>query len=276
MTFDLFYTGLLQGLILSLIALGICLPFRFLDFKDLTCEGAMPLGAVTFSIMMIAKAPVFLAILGAIISGSLCAFITAQVATRLQINSLLAGILVSTCAYSINLKMMGSPNIALLTLEPCTIRFPIVLSLAIGLPTLLFVYLKTDFGLRLRAVGLSPEFCRLNQISINQYTSIGMVISGALFALAGILTVYMQQFVDVGMGSGLIIHGLASLMLGESLIGRATLPQQLASPILGAIIYQQLHGLALTTGIAPSDLKLMTSLFVLIILALKKGENHAP
>lgn len=274
MTIELLHTGLLQGLILAVIAFGIMIPFRFLNFPDLTAEGSYPLGGAICASLMVAGVPQIVAIIAGLIAGGLLAIGTAQVALRLKVNSLLAGIILSTMAYSLNLRIMGKPNIALFEMNGMTFSIA-SLMLIIALCILPFaLFLHTDFGLRFRTIGSNPKFALSHGISITRYTSLGLFVAGSMFGLAGSLIVQMQQFMDVGMGVGIVIHGLASLMIGESILGNNTLPKQLSAPIIGALIYQQIQGLALSFGLAPSDLKFFTGSIVLIVLALQKGGKN--
>lgn len=270
MTLELFHTGIVQGLILSLIAFGIMIPFRFLDFPDLTAEGAYPLGGGVCASLMVAGMPQMVAIVAGSLAGGVMAIGTSQVALRLKMNSLLAGILLSTMAYSVNLRIMGKPNMALFEMGGMKLDMPqlILIMMFCLIPFALFLH--TDFGLRFRTIGSNPKFAVNHGISKNKYTSLGLFIAGSMFGLAGSLIVQMQQFMDVGMGVGIVIHGLASLMIGESMVGNGTMGKQMAAPIIGALIYQQIQGMALSFGLAPSDLKFFTGSIVLIVLALQK------
>lgn len=271
MTIELLYTGILQGLILAIIAFGIMIPFRFLNFPDLTAEGAYPLGGAVCASLMVAGIPQILAMMGGIVAGGLLAVGTSQVALRLKVNSLLAGIILSTMAYSINLRIMGKPNIAFFEMGGINLDLISLIMVVILCIIPFALFLHTDFGLRFRTIGSNPKFAIHSGISVNKYTSLGLFIAGSMFGLAGGLIVQMQQFMDVGIGVGIVIHGLASLMIGESIVGNRTILKQLAAPIIGAIIYQQIQGIALSFGLAPSDLKFFTGSIVLIVLALQKG-----
>ncbi|PPE03389.1 ABC transporter permease [Holospora curviuscula] len=271
MTIELLYTGILQGLILAIIAFGIMIPFRFLDFPDLTAEGAYPLGGAVCACLMVAGIPKILAIMGAIIAGGLLAVGTSQVALRLKVNSLLAGIILSTMAYSVNLRIMGKPNIALFEMGGINLDLISLIMVVILCIIPFALFLHTDFGLRFRTIGSNAKFAIKHGISVHKYTSLGLFIAGSMFGLAGSLIVQMQQFMDVGMGVGIVIHGLASLMIGESIVSNRTISKQLAAPIIGALIYQQIQGIALSFGLAPSDLKFFTGSIVLIVLAIQKG-----
>jgi putative tryptophan/tyrosine transport system permease protein len=271
MTIELLHTGMLQGLILAIIAFGIMIPFRFLNFPDLTAEGAYPLGGAVCASLMVAGIPQILAMMAGIVAGGLLAVGTSQVALRLKVNSLLAGIILSTMAYSVNLRIMGKPNIALFEMGGINLDLISLIMVVILCIIPLALFLHTDFGLRFRTIGSNPKFAINHGISVNKYTSLGLFIAGSMFGLAGSLIVQMQQFMDVGMGVGIVIHGLASLMIGESIMGNSTIPKQLAAPVVGALIYQQIQGLALSFGLAPSDLKFFTGSIVLIVLAIQKG-----
>jgi putative ABC transport system permease protein len=275
MTIELFYSGILQGLIIAIIAFGIMIPFRFLNFPDLTAEGAYPLGGAVCASLIAAGIPQIVAIMGGIIAGGFMALCTAQVALRLKVNSLLAGIILSTMAYSVNLRIMGKPNMALFDMGGLTfdvITLIIVLMICI---TPFALFLHTDFGLNFRTIGHNPKFAVNQGIRVNAYTSLGLFIAGSMFGLAGSLMVQIQQFMDVGIGVGILIHGLAGLMIGESIVGNSTIAKQLAAPIIGALIYQQIHGMALSLGLSPSDLKFFTGSIVLIVIAIQKRGNDA-
>lgn len=273
MTIDFFYVGILHGLILAIIAYGIMIPFRFLNFPDLTADGAYPLGGAVCASLIVMGMSQMLAIMGGILAGGFMAVCTSQIALRLRVHSLLAGIILSIMAYSVNLRIMGKPNIALFEVSTSFDIMSLITILALSIvPFALFLH--TDFGLRFRTIGSNPKFAVNNKISINKYTSLGLFIAGSMFGLAGSLMVQMQQFMDVGMGVGVVIHGLASLMIGESIVGNDTIKKQLASPIIGALLYQQIQGLALSFGLAPSDLKFFTGSVVLIVLAMRKGGEN--
>ena len=276
MTLDLFLTGLLQGLILTIIAYAIMVPFRLLNFADLTSEGAYPLGGAVAASLISGGFSPFIAIIGAVLSSAIMGIGTGLVYLRFKVNSLLAGIILSTMVYSINLRIMGKPNIALfdnlslLSSGNITVNiFLLILAILLFIiPLVLFLY--TDFGLRLRAVGLNPDFATTQNILPSRYILLGLFFAGSLSGFAGSLMVQLQNYMDIGMGVGIVIHGLASLMIGESLIGTKTLNRQLFAPLVGALIYQQIQGLALSFGLEPSDLKFFTGFVVLVVIAIQK------
>lgn len=271
MTVEIIQSGILQGLVLSIIAFGIMIPFRFLDFPDLTAEGAYPLGGAICSTLMIAEFPVSIAILAGVLGAGMMAIATSQVCIRLKVDSLLAGIILSTMIYSVNLRIMKKPNISLFNHVGFNFNILSLIIILLLCMTLFSLFLYTDFGLRFRAVGLNADFIKKQGVNINNYTVLGLFIAGCLFGLAGSLIVQIQSYMDVGMGVGIVIHGLASLMIGEVILGNNTLLKQIIAPVVGAIIYQQIQGFALSFGIAPSDLKFFTGSIVLFFIAIQKN-----
>ena len=272
---ELLTTGLLQSLILALLALGVGLPFRLLNLPDLSAEGAYPLGGVLCGTLLLwGWSPLLATIIASAATGMIGIGI-ALVHLRFRVNSLLAGIIMSTMAYSVNLRLMGKPNISLFGRDnlfqgmshggQIMVLMLVVLSVVAGL----WWFLHTEKGLRLRAVGLNPSFARRHHISQRAYTMLGLFLGSALAGSAGSLIVQLQSYADIGMGFGIVIHGLAALMLGEIIVGTTTLTRQLLAPVIGALVYQQIQGLALLVGLAPSDLKLMTGILVLAAIMLR-------
>lgn len=277
MTLDFLLTGLLQSLILALVAYAIMIPFRLLNFPDLTAEGAYPLGgAVCTSLLLLHVHPILAVIIASLATG-LMGVATSLIHLRLKVNSLLAGIILSTMMYSVNLRLMGKPNIALFNTASlfsqsnvsANILFLLTVLMVLVLPLSLF--LRTEIGLRLRAVGLNQAFARRQNISVACYTILGLFIAGCFTGVAGGLIVQLQYYMDVGMGIGIVIHGLAALMIGEAIIGKHTINRQLIAPLIGALVYQQIQGLVLFIGLAPSDLKFFTGSLVLLVISLQRG-----
>ncbi len=277
---ELILTGLLQGLVLALVAYGIMIPFRLLNFPDLTSEGTYPLGgAICASLIFVDIHPILAILISAIISG-VVGISTALIHLRFRINTLLSGIIVSTMLYSVSLRIMGKPNIALFdhpilfSYDNIAIKIMILLAILIALVTPLALFLKTEKGLRLRAVGLNPDFSKNQSISVAKYTMLGLFIAHCYVGLAGSLIVQLQSYMDIGMGVGIVIHALAALMIGESILGNHNLARQLLAPLIGALIYQQIQGLALLMGLAPSDLKFLTGVIVLGVIAIRRNEGR--
>jgi putative ABC transport system permease protein len=275
MTYELILTGTLQGLALALVAYGVMVPFRLLNFPDLTSEGAYPLGGAIFSSALLFEIHPIIAMAIASVSAGIIGIGTAIVHLRLKVNTLLAGIILSTMLYSINLRIMGKPNIALFDLpilfsnNADITKILFLCAIIITLVAPLALFLRTEKGLRLRAVGFNPEFSNGKGICITNYTILGLFLANCYTGLAGSLIVQLQSYMDINMGVGIVIHALAALMIGECIIGNNTLNKQLLAPLIGALIYQQIQGISLTLGLAPSDLKLLTGIIVLGIISLR-------
>jgi putative ABC transport system permease protein len=271
---------LVQGLLYSLVALGVMVPFRLLSFPDLTSEGSFPLGGCVCGALLAAGMSPWPATGLAIVAGALAGAVTAGIHLRFRINTLLAGILVMTILYSVNLRVLGKANVALLsndtvlsTLSPEVVvrvglqivAFAIVVAAVLAL---LGWLLRTELGLSLRAVGANPRLAPALRIAPWAFIVAGLAGANGLSALAGALAVQLQGFADVHMGFGVLINGLAALIIGETLVGRSSVTRQLIAPVAGSIVYYQLVSLGLALGLKPADLKLVTGLFVLATLAL--------
>ena len=280
---------LVQGLLYAFIALAVMIPFRLLSFPDLTSEGSFPLGGCVCAVLLLADVPPFLATLVAVASGMLAGAATALIHLRFRINTLLSGILVMTILYSVNLRVLGKANVALLSNETVLsaiskdlsmntsqqlVAFTILAASAISL---LYWFLNTESGLSLRAVGANKTLSPSLRIDPWFWTIAGLSLAGGCAGLAGAVVVQLQGFADVQMGFGVLITGLAALIIGETLIGRRTVARQLVAPLLGSIVYYQLISLGLAIGLKPADLKLATGVFVLLTLALpalRSGNEH--
>jgi len=271
---------LLQGVIYGFLALGIMIPFRMLSFPDLTAEGSFPLGGAVAAASIAAGWDPVSATLFALIAGCIAGSATALIHLTLKLNTLLCGIIVLTMLFSINIRIMGKPNQAIFAFDnifdvllggsarDLTIQISLVSAMVLATAGLLLLFLKTEAGMAMRAVGANQLMARAQGISIWKQTILGISMAGGLCAVAGALMTQNQSFADVNMGFGVLINGLAAVIVGETLIGRNTLTRQLLAPIVGAIIYYQAISVALALGLNPSDLKLLTGLFVLAMLAL--------
>jgi putative tryptophan/tyrosine transport system permease protein len=286
--FNLVPVTLSQSLIYSFMALGIMIPFRLLSFPDLTSEGAFPLGGCVCAALLLAGyAPVLATVVG-MIAGVGAGAATALIHLRFRINPLLSGILVFTALYSVNMRVLGRSNMALFSAENIftqinpailtdiplqVVTFAIILAVAF---VALRWYLMTDSGAAMRVIGINPELAPSLGINPWTYTIVGLGIASGLTALGGALIVQLQGYVDVGMGAGILINGLASLVIGETITGRQTVLRQLLAPIVGAITYYQLLSLALSMGLQPSDLKIATAALVLATLGLPFVRERGP
>lgn len=282
---------LAQSLILAFVVLGIMIPFRTLNFPDLTSEGAFPLGGCVCGVLLAAGASPLTAIAAAIIAGFLAGCCTAFIHLRFRIHTLLAGILMMTMLYSINLRIMGKSNLSVFG-SPTVFDwapfvqpgFPAAKIMVAGLiGAIVFValnlFFKTEKGTAIRAVGSNPDMAEAQGINVWVATIGGVGLASAFSATGGALMVQSQGFADVNMGLGILINGLAALMIGEAIVGKQTVFRQLAAPFVGAIVYYQLVSLCLAAGMPPPDLKLATGLFVLAMLALpslRRSRGPAP
>lgn len=276
MHIDLFLTGITHGLVLALVAYALMIPFRLLNFTDLSAEGAYPLGAAICACLLLLNLNPLLSILIAALGAGLLGIATSLIHLRLKVNTILAGIIVSTMAYSINLRIMGSPNISLFdsnllfTHTNALQNIFIILGLIAVLLLPFVVFLRTELGLRFLAVGLNANFARKQCIVTSRYIVGGLFLANFYTGCAAGLMVNLQSYMDIGMGIGIVIHALAALMIGECVIGNDNLNRQLLAPLVGALIYQQIQGLVLFLGLPPSDLKFLTGAIVLIVIGLNK------
>jgi len=269
-----------QSLILSFVVLAIMIPFRILGFPDLTSEGAYPLGGCVCAVAMIGGVNPFAALAIAMLAGFAAGCCTAFIHLRFRIHSLLAGILMMTMLYSVNLRLLGRSNQPVFNIATVFSYVPPDVANAIAAKILvagllaLFVYavlrlyFLTERGTAMRAVGANPEMAEAQGINVWRLTIGGVGLAGSFAALSGAIMVQSQGFADVNMGLGILINGLAALMIGEAVVGKNTVVRQLLAPFAGTVIYYQLISLCLVAGLPPGDLKVATGLFVLLMLAL--------
>ncbi|MDR3472093.1 MAG: ABC transporter permease [Devosia sp.] len=276
------------GLLFSLVALGVYLSFRVLDFPDLTVDGSFPLGAAAAAAAITAGIDPFLATAVAALSGAAAGLVTAMLNVRFKIMTLLAGILSMVALFSINLRIMGRPNLPVYGHDTVFDRFESLVDLGLWTDTILLAlfavgtklaidwFLKTEIGLALRASGENPAMAEAQGISNGAMKYLGMGLSNALVALAGGLFAQMQGVADVSMGIGTIVTGLAALIIGEALLGRRSVFLATLGCLAGALIYRLFIALALSAGfigIKAQDLNLVTALVVAgaVILSQSRG-----
>ena len=275
------------GLLFALVALGVYLSFRVLQFPDLTVDGSFPLGAAVCASLIVAGYNPYFASLMAALAGACAGMVTAWLNVRLKILHLLASILTMIALYSINLRIMGRPNIALL--GETTVFTPLeALAEAVGLPTYvllpiaLFVlvilvklaldwFLNSEVGLAMRATGVNPRMARAQGIHTNRYILGGMALSNALVALAGALFAQSQGAADVTLGVGVIVVGLAAVIGGEAVMNTATVFRATLACIIGSILYRLAVAGALNAdllGLKAQDLNLITAVLVTLAMVL--------
>ncbi|MGM0410726.1 MAG: ABC transporter permease [Bacillota bacterium] len=279
MGISFFITSLEQGLAFSVMALGVYITFRILDFADLSVDGSLPLGAAVSAKFIIAGYNPFLSLIPAILAGALAGATTAILNTKFKIAPLLSGILTMTMLYSINLRVMGRPNIPLIgektifsLVEDMGIASPwnslvILFIIIFIIKIILDLFLKTQLGFALRAAGDNPQMIRSMGVSTDIMKMIGLIIANSFVSLSGALVAQYQGFADVGMGIGTIIAGLASVIIGEVILEQKNIFILTLSVIIGSILYRLSISLALTIGFNASDLKLLTAIIVIIFLS---------
>jgi putative ABC transport system permease protein len=281
-----------QGLAYGLVALGIVITFRILSFPDLTVDGSFPLGAAVVARFIVEGVPPVYGLLLAIVAGFVAGCCTGVLYTKLKINSLLAGILMMTVLYSFNLRIMGKSNIQLLTVDtfltpletlPINRFVPIIaffLVVSFGVKILTDLFMHTQLGFAMRATGDNEQMIRALGVNTDNTTILGLGISNAFVALSGALVAQDQGFADVGMGIGMIVAGLASIIIGEALLGKHTVQRMTLAALIGSILYKEIISVGLRLGLAPTDLKLATGIMVILALGIpalkkeKEGKLH--
>ncbi len=275
-----FFGAVEVGLLYGLVALGVYLTFRAINFPDLTVDGTFPLGAAVAATLLVNGTHPILATLAAVCAGGVAGFITGYLHVRWHILGLLAGILTMTALYSVNLRIMGRPNIALLT-EPTLFGYFkgshvvlwSMLVIIVFVLYLLYRFLASQFGLALRATGINPRVSPSYGINIGLMTLIGLAASNGLVALAGALFAQAHGFADISLGTGTLITGLASVIVGESLLPKHRLWLVLISCVLGSILYRLAIAMALNSqfaGLQAQDLNLITAILVIIAMLVPK------
>ncbi|WP_374950373.1 ABC transporter permease [Mucilaginibacter sp.] len=281
---DFYLTALIQGLCFAGIAFGIYISMKVFNIPDITTDGSYTLGGVVTGAMLTHNQPGYLILPAVVLAGALAGALTGVIHTKLKINALLAGILVMTALYSINLTILGRSNMPLLSMPNLFTLLNItanvnqnsllILVCFVTVITLLIGYLlKTDFGIAMRATGNSEPMIRALGVNTDRMKIIGLAIANALTALSGYLIAQQQGFADISMGIGIVIVGLGSVIIAESIINWLQLTSVWLSLLLvlcGAIVFQFVLALTLNIGVDANLLKLVTALFVLIIVGLPR------
>lgn len=283
---DLVLSTVSQGLLWAIMALGVFLTFRVLDIADLSVEGTFPLGAAVAATLIDAGHSVWFAMLIALIAGCIGGTVTALLTTKLKIPALLSGILTMIGLYSVNLMIMGKANVPLLRAETVFTLTEdlfgvssVVATLIVGLiattvvGVIMYWFFGTVLGTAIRATGCNPQMARAQGINTNVMVILGLLISNGLVALSGALVAQSNGFADVGMGTGTIVIGLASVIIGEVLFGTRSFKNWLISVVLGSVVYRAVIAIVLELGMPPNDLKLFTAVLVAIALSLPLIKN---
>ncbi|RXT13584.1 ABC transporter permease [Ammoniphilus sp. CFH 90114] len=276
-----------SGIIFALMAMGVYLTFRILNFPDLTVDGSFTTGGSVAAVMIVGGYPPIMATFVAMLAGLFFGSLTGILHTKGKINALLSGILSMIALYSINLRIMGKANIGLLGEETVMSQmgaftsafaqafsqYSTLIFMAVFVVVIKLVvdwFLDTEVGLALRATGDNPRMIRSFSANTDNTIIIGLALSNGLVALSGALMAQYQGFSDVSMGIGMIIIGLASVIIGEAIFGNRSIKRATLAVIGGAIIYRLVVAIALRVGLSPSDMKLMTALIVIVALITPK------
>jgi putative ABC transport system permease protein len=275
-------TSISEGLVYAFIAIGVFLTLRVLAFPDLTVDGSFVVGGSIAAVMISGGHNPFLATIAAFIGGLACGSITGLLNTKLRLPALLAGILMMVGLYSVNLLIMGRPNIPLLrsvtmfdsvaswfgTTSSTILVIIVFVVIAVIVFMLLNWFLRTEIGLALRASGDNEQMVRTLGVDTDKNILLGCAISNGLIALAGALVAQNQQFCDVNMGIGMIVMGLAAVIIGEALIHPRGVASMLLAAFVGTFLYRLFVTVAFRLGLAPGNLKLITALLVIIAMAI--------
>lgn len=274
-----------QGLLWGIMTLGVYLTFRILNIADMTCDGSFALGGSTCAILITKGVNPLVAILVSFLTGLIAGLATALMHTKLKIHEILAGILSMIALYSINIRIMGRSNTPLLGVDtmmtkmqdafhisPNIASFIIGLIFGIALIAFLYWFCGTEIGSCIRATGNNEKMVRAMGVDTDKMKILGLMLSNGLIALSGALVAQQQGYGDVGMGTGTIVIGLASIILGESIFSyfnkRFAFYVTLLSILLGSVVYRLIIAIVLQLGLKSSDLKLLTAVIVVIALAI--------
>lgn len=278
-------SGISQGLLWVSMAIGVFITFRILDIPDLTAEGSFPLGAaVTISMILKGISPTW-ATLAGFLAGCIAGIVTGILDTKLHIPALLAGILTMTGLYSVNIHIMGRANLGLLTQKTIFDWVPtswglnsqtLIIGTGISLLVImsLIAYFATRNGLALMAVGNNAIMSAANGINVPAMKIIGYAVSNGLIALSGSLVAQNNGFADIGMGVGTIVIGLASVLVGEIFLHTTKMIGKLLAMVAGAVLYRLLLTIAMSLGIAPDDLKILSAIILVIVIVLPMLQNR--
>lgn len=288
--------ALTMGLILSLLALGVFISFRVFDFPDITADGSTTLGASIAAILLVNGVTPVLATLAGFAGGMVAGATTGILHTKFKINGLLAGILVMTALYSVNLHVMGRSNLPLLSVTSLATNAEHIGTSVVGAQSLtvagrevttrdaavlvltcviilltgaaLYAFFRTNLGTAMRATGNNAQMIRALGVDVGNMTILGLAVSNGLIGLAGALLAQYQGFADVQMGIGMVVWGLASVIIGEALVGSQQLGLVITGAVMGSVLFRLLIAIALRAGLNPNDLKLITAVFVFVALIL--------
>lgn len=285
---DLILSSISQGLLWSIMAIGVYLTYRILNLADLTAEGSFPLGAaISVSLIVNGVAP-WIATLMAAVGGMIAGFISGWLHTKWNIPALLSGIITMTGLYSVNLRIMGKANVSLLGEDTLmrtaegwglgrTQAVLLVGTIAVALVIfLLHLFFHTEVGLAIRSTGDNQVMSEANGIRINAMKIIGFMLGNGLISLSGALLAQNNSYADISMGIGTIVIGLASIIIGEVFFRHLSIAKRLLTIVLGSVIYRLLMLIALEMNVDPQDLKIVSAVLLALALGLPTIRAHFP
>ncbi|WP_311516353.1 ABC transporter permease subunit [uncultured Anaerococcus sp.] len=258
------------GLIFAILAMGYMMTYKFLKYYDLSLEGTYPLGAFLGAILIQKGLGPYLGILGAIIGGGLGGLLTYFFYKKVKVDPLLSGILTLTMLYSINLRIGGVSNIPIagnpsvfgdLPKWPLLLGFTVIIKLAID------YYLRSEAGYLMKITGNNRKLTKMLGKNPDTFVMIGLILSNAMIGLSGALMANYQGFADIQMGTAMIVTGLASIIIGDTIMKSSDKLRDSSRAIIGAVVYRIISGLAIFLGLNPNDLKLITALIVIAFIA---------
>ena len=266
-----------QSLIFAIMVLGVYISFRILNFPDMTVDGTFPLGAAISAKLLTLGVNPYLTLLVALVAGAVAGAVTGLIHVKLKVKDLLAGILVMTALYSVNLRVMGKSNIPLFEEDNIfNTEYSMMITIVVLILISKFVLdylLKTKFGFALKALGDNENLIVSLGLNEEKYKIYGLMIANAFVAFSGAVLAQYQGFADVGMGTGIIVIGLASIIIGDTLFGKRRRLAGTTIVIIGSILYRGVIAVTLSMGMDASDLKLITSIIVIVILWIQKQKD---
>lgn len=279
-----YLTALQMALCLGPMAMGIFISMKVFNIPDITTDGSYTLGATVTAVLLTASTPVWIALPISIIAGALAGTFTGLIHTKLGIDALLSGILVMTAMYSVNLMILGRSNIPLIDIDSIFNKLPfspveqynqllVALLFVAVLLSLIIYLLRTDFGIAMRATGNNPIMTKAMGVNNDRIKIIGLAMSNGLTATSGFLVAQYQGFTDINMGIGIVITGLGSVLIADTIknwTGIRKIGKQIMLVVIGCIVFQAVLAFTLSIGIDPNLLKMVTALFVLFIVALPR------
>ena len=266
-----------QSLVFAIMVLGVYISFRILNFPDMTVDGTFPLGAAISAKLLTLGVNPYLTLLVALVAGAAAGAVTGLIHVKLKVKDLLAGILVMTALYSVNLRVMEKSNIPLFEEDNIfNTEYSMMITIVVLILISKFILdylLKTKFGFALKALGDNENLIVSLGLNEEKYKIYGLMIANSFVAFSGAVLAQYQGFADVGMGTGIIVIGLASIIIGDTLFGKRRRLAGTTIVIIGSILYRGVIAVTLSMGMDASDLKLITSVIVIIILWIQKQKD---